>query len=95
MSTAPRNQDALRWDSPKQAPRQPEPGDVVWELRKGIGRLRCELRGHGDWAWETQLLLNEEFYAGRRVDLRAQAVAYAAETKRWLIADEGWTGVRR
>jgi len=28
-------------------PRQPVPGEVLWQLRKGHGVIRCELRNHG------------------------------------------------
>src|SRR5258706_1869033 len=85
--TSPKNQEALRFGATKPAPRQPTPGELLWTLRKGSRTLLCELRSHGEWGVEAQLLENGEFYAGRRFDLKEQAVAYAEETRRWLT---GW-----
>jgi hypothetical protein len=50
----------------------------------------CQLRSHGEYGWEAQLFRDGEFYAGRRFDLRAQAVAHAEQTRRDLER-EGWT----
>jgi hypothetical protein len=48
------------------------------------------LLSHGEYGLEAQLLRDGEFYAGRRFDLRAQAIEHADQTRRDLER-EGWT----
>lgn len=52
--------------------------------------IDAELLGQGEYGWEFRLLDRGEFYAGRRFDLRAQAVAHGEEIRRELEAD-GWS----
>jgi hypothetical protein len=63
-------------------------------LRKDGDQIDAELRGHGEYGWEVQLLRDAEFYAGRRYDLREQAVAPGEEIRRDLTA-RGWQGAYR
>lgn len=70
-------------------PRQPKPGEFVWELRRGIVRLRCELRGHGEYGWECQLLEDGILIFGQRFDHKQQAELLADAFKREREAD-GW-----
>ena len=65
------------------APRPAKPGEFLWELRQGPRRLRCELRGHGEYGWECQIF-------GQRFDLKQQAIALANALKHEREAD-GWS----
>jgi len=58
-------------------------------MRKDGRQIDAELRGHGKYGWELQLLRDGGFYAGRRSDMRAQAVAHGEEIRRELIG-RGW-----
>jgi hypothetical protein len=51
----------------------------------------ADLRYHGEYGVEVQLLRNGEFYAGRRFDTKALAIDYADAERRLLIEQEGWT----
>jgi hypothetical protein len=63
--TSPTNQDALRHNAPRTAPRSPQPGEVLFEFLRGHDRFRCELRDHGAYGVEAQFFQNEEFLASR------------------------------
>lgn len=73
-------------------PRQPVPGELVEEFLVGHDRWRIELREHGQWGVEAQLLKNEEFFASRTFapwldpsrTPRAMAIAWAAEERKDL-----------
>jgi len=65
-------------------PRVSKPGEPLWSLRRDERQITCELRSHGEYGWEAQLFRDGDFYAGRRFDLRAQAVAHAEQTRRDL-----------
>jgi hypothetical protein len=72
-------------------PQQPKPTESLWTLRKGSGTVECGLLTHGEpGGVEVQLFGNGGFYAARRFELRAQAVAHGNELKANLEAD-GWT----
>ena len=58
-------------------------------MHKGGGEVRCELRSHGEYGWEVQLLRDGQFYAGRRFTLREDAVGHADELRRDLETN-GW-----
>jgi hypothetical protein len=73
-------------------PRASKPGEPLWSLRKDGRQFTCELRSHGEHGWEAQLFRDSDFYAGRRFDLRAQAVAHAEQTRQDLERD-GWTAL--
>jgi hypothetical protein len=72
------------------APRVSRPGEPLWSLRRDGRQITCELRCHGEYGWEAQLFRDGEFYAGRRFDLRAQAIDHAEQTRRDLER-ERWT----
>ena len=86
MSTDP----ALLWNSPRPPARKPRPAEPLWSVRKAGRQIDAELLGQGEYGWEFRLLDRGEFYAGRRFDLRAQAVAHGEEIRRELEAD-GWS----
>jgi len=68
---------------------QPVPGMPLWTLHKGPERIDCELRSHGEWGWEVQLIRNGGFYAGRMFERREDALAHADELRADLRA-MGW-----
>jgi hypothetical protein len=51
--------------------------------------MDCELRGHGEYGWETQFLEQGELVFGRRFDLRPQALQWTDLERRELDRD-GW-----
>jgi hypothetical protein len=84
------NRDPLyAWNTPLIAPAKPKPAEPLWSVRMGGRQIDAELRGHGEYGWEFQLLHDREFYAGRRFDLRAQAIADGEEIRREL-EQRGW-----
>lgn len=85
MSTNP----ALLWNAPPIPARKPRPAEPLWSMCKDGHQIDAELRGHGEYGWELQLLRDGGFYAGRRFDLRAQAVAHGNEIRSDLERD-GW-----
>ena len=59
-------------------PRQPEPGELLFEFVLGSDRWRCELRDHGDkYGVEAQFLLT--------LTARAHAVQWAEEERKALL----------
>lgn len=58
-------------------PRQPKPGELLFEFLVGHDRWLCELRDHGTFGVEAQFFKNEEFSYSRRLDSRALAVQWA------------------
>jgi hypothetical protein len=61
--------------------REPRPGELLFEFRKGTDSYACELRDHGEFGIEAQFLLNGQLYIARTfrdqpdVNLRARDVA--------------------
>ena len=62
-------------------PRQPKPGEPLWELRKDHATWSCELRVHGEWGVEAQILRDGELVIGRLFDTRAIAVQWAVDER--------------
>ena len=58
-------------------------------MRKNGRHVDCELRGHGEYGWKCQFLLDRELAYGRRWATREPAVAEADEKQRALHA-KGW-----
>ena len=60
------------WYKPNRSPappRQPTPGEPLFEFLLGHDRILCELRDHGEpYGVEAQFYRNEEFEIGRRFD---------------------------
>jgi hypothetical protein len=73
--------DALLWTH-KPAPRcRPRPGEPLWSLRREGVTWSAELRYHGEYGVETQILRNGELSIGRRFPLKEQAIRWAEEEK--------------
>jgi hypothetical protein len=75
------------------ASRRPNPGEVLFGFTgPDGGQMRCELRDHGEFGVEAQLLLDEMLYIARtfqglpdvKVTARTLAIAWA-EHKRQLM----------
>jgi hypothetical protein len=50
-------------------PRQPRPGETLFEFLRGHDRFLCELRDHDEpYGVEAQFYQNEEFLFSRRFD---------------------------
>jgi hypothetical protein len=72
-------------------PRQPKPGERLFEFLVGHDRYLFELRDHGDvYGAECQILKNEELLISRRFDprldpsrpSREMAIAWATEERK-------------
>ena len=69
--------DSLLWTH-KSAPRcRPRPGEALWSLQKGDVTWSAELRVHGEYGVEAQILRNGELTIGRRFLLKEQAIRWA------------------
>jgi hypothetical protein len=80
----------MLWNTHPPPPRKPRPAEPLWTLiNHGGDRIDAQLRAHGEYGWEFQLLRRGDFYAGRWFDLRAHAIAWADEIRRDLEKD-GW-----
>jgi hypothetical protein len=77
------------WGGPRLPARQSRPAEPLWSMRKDGHQLDAQLRGHGEYGWEVQFLNDGEFYAGRRFNRHAQAVAHGDEIRRDLER-KGW-----
>lgn len=77
-------------DEPFYSPQRPRaahvstPGEEIWRTRVNHVWWSCELRIHGEWGVEAQILRDNELVIGQRFILRAQAVAWADEQRRLL-----------
>ena len=52
-------------DRDRPPPRVPRPGEPLWSLRKDHNTWSAELRYHGEWGVEAQLLRDGELVIGR------------------------------
>lgn len=62
------HQRALLWNAPQPPPRQPKPGELLFEFVRARDRapMSCELRFHGESnGWEAQSLERGELFASR------------------------------
>jgi len=82
--------DALFWNAKPPSPRKPRPAEPLWTLQKGARRTQFELRYHGEYGVEAQLLRDGELLMARRFETRALAVQWA-EQERALLETEGWS----
>jgi hypothetical protein len=57
-------------DRPLAERRRPLPGELLFEFDRGETRIRCELRDHGVYGVEAQLLYNGELMIGRTLHQR-------------------------
>jgi hypothetical protein len=62
-------------------PRQPQPGEHLWAIRKDGQQLDCELPDHGERGVEVQVYREREFLYGRRWPTRALALEEADDQR--------------
>ena len=73
--------DSLLWTH-RPAPRcRPRPGEPLWSVRRDGVTWSAELRYHGEYGVEAQILRNGELRMGRRFPLKEQAIRWAEEEK--------------
>ena len=80
--------EAHLWNAPRPPERAPRPGERIWSLSKQARLIDCELRTFECGA-EVQLLVNAEFYSGRRYAATEFALR-AAEEIRARLTHAGW-----
>jgi hypothetical protein len=71
------------------APRQRQPSEHPWAVRKDGRQLDRELRDHGEWGVEVQVYREREFLYGRRWATRALALEEADEQKARYLREGG------
>jgi len=82
MSTDEDRKRARLWDAPPPPPRQPKPGELLFEFQRASDKrfVRVELRFHGEsYGWEVQFIENDgwRFYGRGPFQTRALAVQWA------------------
>lgn len=87
--TGPKDQAELLWTA-RPAVRKPTPGQHRWSLWKDGARTDCELRIHGEYGVEVQLLRNGEILIGQRVPTMLAAEQLAVH-ERQVLERQGWT----
>jgi hypothetical protein len=66
-----------------QAPQtKPRPGEPLWSVRKDHVTWSAELRFHGEFGVEAQILRDGGLVIGRRFDTRALAIQWAEEERK-------------
>ena len=73
-------------EPPSAAAGEPCPGEPLWSLRKDHVTWSAELRYHGEYGVEAQILRNDELRIGRRFDLRELAVRWADQKREHIRA---------
>jgi hypothetical protein len=82
--------DGRTWlPGPVAPPRQSQPVEHFWSIRKEGRQLYCQLLGHGEYGWEVQLLRNGEWFYGRRYPTLALAQAEADAIRDQYVRDGG------
>jgi hypothetical protein len=71
-------------------PWQPRPGEPLWEFRRADHHtFSCELRYHGEWGVEAQILRDGDLLVGRRFDTKALAMQSAELERQDLEKGDG------
>jgi len=68
----------------RSAPRVPRPGERIWELRADHVTGSCELRYHGEFGVEAQILGEGDLFSAHTFQTRALAVQWATEERTHL-----------
>jgi hypothetical protein len=66
--------------------RVPKPGEHLWTERVNNVTWSCELRSHGEWGTEAQILRDGDLVIGRRFLIREEAIASAEQERNNLGA---------
>lgn len=70
-------------------PRQPVPGEKLFEFLRGHDRFLCELRNHWQWGVEAHFYQNGYFIHSRRFDTRHLAIQRAELEREAIMKDGG------
>ena len=73
---------------PPAPPRQPQPGELLFEFFKDSDRYRVELRDHGELGVEAQYLVNGELWQACRFLDRAWATQWAERVRVEVLRGE-------
>jgi hypothetical protein len=84
-----RSTDFMRRDASQPPPRQEQPGEPLFVMRRGNQILVCELRNHREFGIQAQFRIDANLLMGRRFENRALAIAWA-EQRRQIQAAQGW-----
>jgi hypothetical protein len=79
--------DAL-WNSPQPRPCKPRPCDPLWSVWHNHHAYAAQLRYHGEYGVEAQILRDGDVLVGYRFQTRALAVQWAEEERKLREAEE-------
>ena len=65
----------------------PRPAEPLWEFRKDHVTYACELRYHGEWGVEAQLLHDGDLRIGRRFQTRGFGEGFGIQGTRSEVWD--------
>jgi hypothetical protein len=68
-------------------PRVPRAGEPLWSVRANGATWEAELRYHGEYGVEAQILKQGELVIGRRFDTRELAVLWAEQERKAIERD--------
>jgi hypothetical protein len=77
---------------PPPPPRQPVPGELLFEFNAGDALWRCELRCVRDIGVQAQFFCRDEFRTGRLWPFREEAIAWARRERRSIEAASAFGG---
>lgn len=64
--------------------RRPKAGEEIWRIYVTHVFWSCELRDHGKWSVEAQILRGGDLFIARRFDVRESAVRWADEQRQHI-----------
>jgi hypothetical protein len=79
--------DAL-WNIPPLRPCRPRPNEPLWSLWHNHHAYDAQLRYHGEYGVEAQILRDGDVLVGYRFQTRALAVQWAEEERKLREAEE-------
>jgi hypothetical protein len=87
--TSPKNQRALQHNAPKAPPRQPKPGEFLFEfhVERTHTLWRVELRDHGAHGVEAQFFDPVDVRLAHTFPTRELAIAWAEHERKAIQAD--------
>jgi hypothetical protein len=90
--TSPKNQRALQHNAPKAPPRQPKPGEFLFEfhVERTHACYRCELRDHGEYGVEAQFFDPVDLRLAHTFPRRELAIAWAQQERTAIERPAMW-----
>jgi hypothetical protein len=80
--------DSLLWTHKPTPKCRPRPGEPLWSVQKGDVNWSAELRFHGEYRVEAQILRNGDLSIARTFVLRDLAVGWAKNERDRLEGDD-------